>query len=229
MKKLILVVVAAISLSATSCGYGGGSVKTYEDSVAYVLGLDVGNSLWNNVDSTINVDMVCKGIVDFYAKKTSMTPEETQEFLRNYFTVIKPEKEAKKNEVASNEMLAKAAKLSGAQVSESGLIYIIEEVGNGDKVALGDTVTAHYVLSDASGKVLQSSKDSGQPMTYTNNEGAMIKGFAEGVSYLGQGGKATLYLPCEIAYGERGGGMIGPKQALKFEVEVVSVAKPATK
>lgn len=225
MKKVLLILIAAVSLSATSCGYGG-SVKTSEDSLAYALGVDVGISLMNNVDSTLNAELVCKGIMDVFAKNASMTETQTREFLQHYFTNVLPNKKATENEQSSNEMLSKASKQSGAKTTESGLIYVIETVGAEPKIAQGDTVTAHYILSDASGKVLQSSKDSGEPMTYTNIDGAMIAGFSEGVAMLGQGGVATLYLPFTIAYGEQGNGAIGPKQALKFEVEIVKVAKP---
>lgn len=228
MKKVLLILVAAVAMTTTSCGYGG-SMKTDQDSLAYALGADIGTSLWNNIDSTLNPDLICKGIQDAFAKKldsTTMTPQQAQDYIRHYFTDIMPKKKAEANDKVSQEFLAAAAKEAGVQKTSSGLIYKIENAGGEAKVALGDTVTAHYVLSDATGKVLQSSKESGQPMTYTNVEGAMIKGFAEGVSFLGEGGVATLYIPFDLGYGEQGGGMIGPKQALKFEVEVIKVVKP---
>lgn len=226
MKKVLLILVAAISLSTVSCGYGG-SIKTDQDSLAYALGIDIGTSLWNNVDSTLNADLICAGIQDAFAKKTDkMTSEQAQEYIRHYFTEVMPKKKAEANEKLSQEFFDNAAKLSGVQKTQTGLMYVIENAGQGEKVALNDTITAHYVLSDASGKVLQSSKESGQPMTYTNTDGAMIKGFSEGVAMLSEGGKATLFIPYELAYGEQGNGMIGPKQALKFEVEVIKVVKP---
>ncbi len=228
MKKSLFILGAVAAMSAVSCGQTyGGSVDTQEDSVAYALGVDVGSSLFSNVDSTLNYELVCQGIADAFAKDAAMTPDEVRSFLQNYFTVVKPAKQAEENDKASVEFLANAAKEEGAQVSESGLIYIIGDAGAEHKIATGDTVSLHYILSDANGKVLQSSKDNGQPMKYTSTPTAMIKGFTEGVAMLGEGGKATLYLPYDIAYGENGGGSIGPKQALKFEVEVVKVAEPA--
>lgn len=227
MKKVLLILVAAVGLTTTSCGYGG-SMKTDQDSLAYALGVDIGSSLWNTIDSTMNPDLICKGIQDVFAKKldsTNMTAQQARDYIQYYFTEVMPKKKAEANDKVSKEFLAEAEK-SGVEKSASGLMYKIENAGAEAKVALGDTVTAHYVLSDATGKVLQSSKDSGQPMTYTNTEGSMIKGFAEGVAMLGEGGKVTLYIPYELGYGEQGGGMIGPKQALKFEVEVIKVVKP---
>lgn len=228
MKKVFLIVAAAAAVVSTSCSSSyGGSVKTQDDSVAYALGVDVGNSLFNNVDSTLDYNLVCKGIADAFNKNTTMEEAEVQQFLQNYFTVVKPAKAAEANEKASLAFLADAAKQEGFTTSESGLIYNVEEAGAEHKIETGDTVELHYILSDASGKVLQSSKESGNPMKYTSTPTAMIKGFTEGVAMLGEGGKATLYLPYDLAYGENGGGSIGPKQALKFEVEVVRVAQPA--
>lgn len=227
MKKVILILIATIGLSAISCGSFGGKISNEKDSLAYALGIDIGNTIWNRFDSTLNPEMVCKGINDVFAKKTeTMTGEEAQQYIQRYMTEIMPRIAAEKNEKLSVEFLAKAEKEAGVKKTASGLMYVIENEGAAEKVALNDTVTAHYTLYDASGKKLQSSKDGGQPMVYPNVEGAMLKGFTEGVAMLGEGGKATLYLPYDIAYGEQGGGMIGPKQALKFEVEVVKVVKP---
>lgn len=228
MKKTLFIFAAASALLATSCGsIGGGKVETQEDSVAYALGVDVGNSLFNNVDSTLNYELVCKGLIDAFTKNATMEEKDVQAFLQNYFMVIKPAKAAAENEKLSSAFLANAAKEEGAQVTESGLIYKIEDAGAEHKIADGDTVELHYTLIDASGKVLQSSKDNGRAMKYTCTPTAMIPGFTEGVAMLGEGGKATLHLPYDIAYGEKGGGNIGPKQALKFEVEIVRVAEPA--
>lgn len=232
MKKSFLILAAALGLATTACNsssFGGGSVETIEDSVAYALGLDVAYSFSTNIDSTLDYNLICKGIADYFSGNSNLTPQQNQEFLQRYFTVVLPAKKATENEKASNEMLAAAAKLSGAQTSESGLIYIIETPGSEPKVQEGDEVTAHYILSDANGNVLQSSKDSGQPMVYVNKPGSMIAGFSEGVAMLGEGGKATLYVPYTLGYGEQGNQMIGPKQALKFEVEVVSVKKAEAK
>ncbi len=227
MKKVIsLFAVCVIALSAVSCGYGG-KPSTQKDSVAYALGIDIGMSIYNNTDSTLNYELICQGIADAFNGDTSfMTPAAAGEALRYYFTEVKPKELAAEGKKASEAFLADAAKQDGAQTSPSGLIYIISEAGAEEKTAHGDTLSVHYVLSDIKGNILQSSKDSGQPMTYPNTPGAMIPGFEEGIAMLGKGGKATLFIPSDIAYGDQGSGPIAPGQALKFEVEVVDVKKP---
>lgn len=231
MKKIILslaLITGAMSLSACS-GYGSASMETSKDSISYALGIDVGNSIRKNMDSTLNYKLICKGIADVFENSGDIQWTEAQEQLRIYFTETRPKEVATENEKASLTFLAAAAKESGVEASESGLLYNIENIGEGELAAVGDTLTVHYTLSDANGNKLQSSLDNGTPMTYVNAPGAMIKGFEEGVAMLGKGGKATLFLPCEIAYGAKGGGMIGANQALKFEVEVVDVKKPIEK
>ncbi len=230
MKKVIsLFALCTVALSAVSCGIvGGGSPSTQKDSVAYALGIDIGTSIRTNTDSTLNYEMICAGIEAAFKGDTSiMDSKEASEFLRYYFTEVKPKEMAEAGKKASVEFLANAAKTEGAQTSQSGLIYVIEDAGADQKVVYSDTVTLHYTLSDVNGNVLQSSKDMGQPMTYPNTPGAMIPGFEEGVLMLGKGGKATLFVPSEIGYGDQGSGPIAPGQALKFEIEIVDVKKAA--
>lgn len=228
MKKSFLILTAAMGLATTACNsssFGGGKIETTEDSVAYALGLDVAHSFYTNIDPNLDYNLICQGIADYFNENSSISVQQNQEFLQTYFQVTLPAKKSVENEKSSNEMLAAAAKMSGAESTESGLIYIIEDKGSAPTIVEGDEVVAHYVLYDASGNMLQSSKDSGQPMTWVNTPGSMIAGFKEGVEMLGEGGKATLFLPYDLAYGEQGNQMIGPKMALKFEVEVVSVKK----
>ncbi|MEF9949745.1 MAG: FKBP-type peptidyl-prolyl cis-trans isomerase [Mucinivorans sp.] len=224
MKKVILILIAAVGFAATSCG-GSTTVKTEQDSLAYALGVDIGTALWTNFDSTMNPNIIADGIKDVFAKKANLTREQAGQYIQHYMTEVLPKQKAEKNEKASAEFLAAAEKEANAVKSASGLISVIETVGAEPKPAPGDTITVNYTLYDAAGKKLQSSLDTGTPYTYPNVENASIPGFMEGVNQLGVGGKATLYLPYQIAYGENGNGMIEPKQSLKFEVEIVKIVK----
>ncbi len=227
MKKLILASMAVVALMTTACGGGyGGTVETADDSVAYAIGVNVGNALFSNTDSTMNYQLVCKGIADVFEKNANMLPEESEKILQHFYTQVLPERKSKANEQASSEFLASAAKEAGAVTSESGLIYVMEEAGAEHKVEVGDTVSVHYTLYDLNGNKLESSYDRGTPMTYPFSTTGMIKGFTEGIALLGEGGKATLYIPSELGYGDQGSRTIGPKQALKFEIEVTKVAQP---
>lgn len=225
MKKVLLILVAAVGLSATSCG-SSASIKTEQDSLAYALGVDIGTTMWNQIDSTMSPDLVAQGILDVFAKKANMTTEQAGQYIQYYMTEVKPRIEGEKNEKAAVAFFEAAEKEAGAVKSESGLISVVTAPGDEPKAVAGDTVTVNYTLYDASGKKLQSSIEAGYPLTFPLEDGQMIEGFIEGVTGLGQGGSATLYLPSALAYGDQGRGSIGPKSALKFDVEVVKVVKP---
>lgn len=198
-------------------------LKTEADTLAYAIGLDMGRQFFNNVDSTINIKTVSKALTAVFEGNPQIEYAEAKTFLETYFNVTLPKRLSDENIAKSAKMMAEAAKMEGAKVSESGLIYIIEDEGAEHKIQDGDQVAIHYALYNPDGELLQSSKDLGRPMRYKVTPTAMIEGFTEGVAMLGEGGVATLYLPSEIAYGTKGGGTIGPDMALRFDVEVVSV------
>lgn len=106
----------------------------------------------------------------------------------------------------------------------SGLYYIEKEKGTGKPVEIGKKVKVHYTLYNLSGKMIQSSKDSGQPFEFTVGQGQVIKGWDEALTYMREGAKAKIILPSEIAYGatERGPD-IPAYSTLVFDIEVLEV------
>lgn len=113
--------------------------------------------------------------------------------------------------------------------TESGLSYEVTEVGTGEQPQAGDKVTVHYTgyLTDSAKTKFDSSLDRGKPFTFTLGKGQVIKGWDEGIALLKAGDKATLYIPSDLAYGERGAGQVIPPNAdLVFEVELISFETP---
>lgn len=110
---------------------------------------------------------------------------------------------------------------SSVATTESGLSYKIENAGEGNKVTKADKVKLNYKGMTIDGNVFDETK--GNPLEMT--AGNFIPGFTEGLEMLGKGGKATLYIPGELAYGEKGVPQIniGPNSTLVFEVEVVDI------
>jgi FKBP-type peptidyl-prolyl cis-trans isomerase len=121
----------------------------------------------------------------------------------------------------------KKADKQGKEVkTKSGLKYIDQKVGKGDKAEKGDTVTVHYTGWLTNGKKFDSSKDRGDPFTFELGAGKVIKGWDEGVAGMKVGGKRKLTIPPELAYGKRGAGDdIPPDATLIFEVELLKVEK----
>ncbi|EDY83699.1 peptidyl-prolyl cis-trans isomerase, FKBP-type domain protein [Verrucomicrobiia bacterium DG1235] len=109
-----------------------------------------------------------------------------------------------------------------AQSTESGLHYIVEKEGEGEKPKKGQKVTAHYHGTLLNGKVFDSSVDRGQPFQFAVGMGRVIKGWDEAFLDMKKGEKRKLILPAQIAYGLRGSPpVIPPNSVLIFDVELL--------
>jgi FKBP-type peptidyl-prolyl cis-trans isomerase FkpA len=109
-----------------------------------------------------------------------------------------------------------------AKPTESGLIYIETKKGSGKKPQATDIVKVHYTGKLLNGTVFDSSVDRGQPVEFPLNQ--VIPGWTEGLQLMGIGGKATLIIPSNIAYG-MGQGPIPPYSTLVFDVELIDIIK----
>ncbi len=118
--------------------------------------------------------------------------------------------------------LKQNAKKEGVKTLPSGLQIKIIKEGEGRQPKATDKVVVHYRGRLIDGTEFDSSYKRGQPAEFAVN--GVIKGWTEGLQLLKEGGKAELYVPANLAYGSRGaGGLIGPEEALVFEVELISV------
>ncbi len=125
---------------------------------------------------------------------------------------------------AAAEADALKAYTEGAQKTESGLMYVIQEEGNGPKPTVGQQVEVHYELKLVDGTVVDSSFQRGQPIAISIGVGQVIPGWDEGILLLNEGSKATLVVPSDLGYGPAGaGGVIPPNATLIFNVELVKV------
>jgi FKBP-type peptidyl-prolyl cis-trans isomerase len=128
-----------------------------------------------------------------------------------------------KNAEESAEWLAEVEKMEGVEKTESGLLYRIDRKGNGKK-ATNDTdiVKVNYEGKVRSGKVFDSSYERGEAIEFPLN--GVIKGWTEGMKLVEVGGQITLWIPAELAYGDRQRSEdIGPNCALEFKVELLDV------
>lgn len=115
----------------------------------------------------------------------------------------------------------------GVQVTESGLQYIVEKEGEGDKPSETSTVKVHYHGTTPEGEVFDSSVDRGTPLEISLNR--VIPGWTEGVQLMSVGSKYKFFVPQELAYGanapQGGSGPIKPYMPLVFEVELLEIVK----
>jgi FKBP-type peptidyl-prolyl cis-trans isomerase len=108
--------------------------------------------------------------------------------------------------------------------TNSGLEYIETQAGTGAQAVAGKLVSVHYTGKLTNGKVFDSSHTRGEPIEFPLGAGHVIKGWDEGIALMKVGGKATLTIPPELGYGQRGaGGAIPPNATLIFDVELVAV------
>lgn len=210
--------------------------------ISSAFGYDIGLNLRKNT-FPLQLVWLFQGIDDVHNSKAIMSEQQAGDYIRNYFTVVVPAQ----NKKASQEWLAGIEKKSGVKKTESGLLYKIEAEGDvATKPSAEDVVKVHYKGTTRKGNVFDASRFADMPAerqqmmkqykpdTYMNDEpvefplNRVIKGWTEGLQLIGKGGKMTLWIPSELAYGERGAGQnIAPNEALCFEVELVDVTKSA--
>ena len=132
------------------------------------------------------------------------------------------EQEATLNQQASEAFLAANAEKDGVVVLDSGLQYKVLEAGEGAKPAADDTVEVHYRGTLIDGTEFDSSYARGESITFP--VGGVIAGWTEALQLMPVGSKWELYIPSDLAYGPGGTqGVIGPNQALVFEVELLGI------
>ena len=128
------------------------------------------------------------------------------------------EKYAKEGE----DFLAENAKRADVTETDSGLQYEVIEAGSGDKPSASSTVRTHYRGTLINGEEFDSSYSRGEPTEFPVN--GVIAGWTEALQLMPVGAKWKLFIPYQLAYGERGaGGAIGPYQALVFEIELIAI------
>ena len=217
--------------AATSAADAEVALDTDAQKFSYSAGFEIGGRLKQMDSVDIDLAAMSAGLADAYGSKDGrLTDEEMAEVKQNIYKAAaeKRNAEAAKKAAANLEegqaFLAENAAKEGVKTTESGLQYQILEAGEGDAPAATDTVVVHYAGTLINGEEFDSSHKRGQPATFKLN--GVIKGWTEGLQLLKPGGKAKLFIPPELAYGERGAGaMIGPNATLVFEVELLEVKK----
>ena len=126
--------------------------------------------------------------------------------------------------INSEAYLAENAQNEGVQVTSTGLQYQVMAEGDGERPVATDTVTVHYHGTTMDGRVFDSSIERGEPAQFPLN--GVIAGWTEGVQLMRVGSKFKFFIHPDLAYGTQGAGqMIGPNDALIFEVELIKIGE----
>ena len=225
MKFKLMVVLGILFLVSQLNAQEKVVLKDQKDKISYILGMDIGNNL-KKQSVSVNPKILAKGIEDALAgAKPLLTEQEIRETMMAFQKemMAKQAEVAKKNKTEGEAFLAENKKKEGVKTLPSGLQYKVMKAGTGKKPKSNDTVTVNYRGTLIDGTEFDSSYKRGQPATFQVS--GVIPGWTEALQLMEEGAKWQLFVPSNLAYGERGaaGGMIGPNSTLIFEVELISI------
>lgn len=203
-------------------------LKSLTDRVSYMLGADIGNSLRTS-KTEINPDVVNRGLADSYLGKPLLLTEAEIAKVKEEFTqklqqdyAARTKEAADKNKAEGAAFLADNKKKPGVVTTASGLQYQVLSEGKGPKPGPDAQVKVHYRGTLLNGTEFDSSYKRGEPVTLKLS--AVIPGWTEALKLMKVGGKYKLFVPSDLAYGEREVGQeIGPNSTLIFEVELLGI------
>ena len=192
------------------------------DKVSYSLGIGLADNLKSQGIEELNPNALADALTDvFEGKNLKISREESHNLMQAYFQNPQSKK-ADALKAEGEAFLAANKNKSGVVTLPSGLQYEIITEGNGPKPGPTAQVTTHYHGTLINGEVFDSSVERGQPATFGVNQ--VIKGWQEALQLMPKGSKWRLFVPYDLAYGDRGaGGKIGPYAALVFEVELIDI------
>jgi FKBP-type peptidyl-prolyl cis-trans isomerase FkpA len=230
-----ILALALVAGLATACGKQDGSgdsteLATDPQKFGYAIGVDIGKSL-KPVKDEVDVNALVAGLRETIDGKEPRLTDEVREQVKGDITRKLQQKQmeertakAKTAQEAGVKFLEENAKREGVKTTASGLQYEMLTEGSGAQPKSSDKVKVHYKGTLIDGTEFDSSYARGQPVEFPL--GNVIPGWTEGLQLMKVGGKAKLYIPSTLAYGERGAGAkIGPNETLIFEVELLNVEK----
>jgi FKBP-type peptidyl-prolyl cis-trans isomerase FklB len=227
MKRLIFIVTACSVALPLFGQEKSPQLKDQKDKVSYSIGLNIGSNL-SKQNIPINPDVLATGIKDAIAGKPQLTPDQVKETMAAFEKDMEQKQQAaaQKNASEGAKFLEENKKKEGVKTTASGLQYKLIKEGTGAQPKENDTVTVNYRGTLIDGKTeFDSSYKRGEPATFPVN--GEIKGWTEALQLMKVGSKYQVFIPPNLAYGERAVGPdISPNSTLIFDVELMGV-KPA--
>jgi FKBP-type peptidyl-prolyl cis-trans isomerase FklB len=228
MKRIALAVMAFSLITPLFADEKPPQLKDLKDKASYSFGLNIGlNMRRENVD--VNPDVFLAGLKDGLAsRRPLLTEQEVRETMMAFQKEMqdKQAEQAKKNSADGEKFLAENKNKEGIRTTASGLQYKALKEGNGAQPKVADTVTVNYRGTLLDGTEFDSSYKRGQPATFPVT--GVIKGWTEALQLMKVGSKFQLFIPANLAYGDRSPGVqIPPGSMLIFEVELLDVKSPS--
>lgn len=190
--------------------------------LGYALGITLGTNFKNSGIETLDYSKLAKGIQDVLeGNKPEISTEEAQNIINTFFQELgNKQGDAAKKE--GEQFLASNAKRTEVVTLPSGLQYEVITKGSGKVPSASDSVKVHYHGTLIDGTVFDSSVQRGEPASFGVTQ--VIPGWVEALQLMPVGSKWKLYIPYDLAYGDRGAGnSIPPFTTLVFEVELLDI------
>lgn len=222
---------AALLAVAAGCQQGGEPAEappeplaSDADKASYSLGYRFAENVQRQFPEDIQSEAFVRGVRDQLAGSEAEVGTEEAERVLTAMMEARQAKAANQALETLEEGLAfleQNAEREEVTALESGLQYEVLEAGEGDKPEATDTVTTHYEGRLIDGTVFDSSYERGEPASFPLNR--VIPGWTEGLQLMSPGAKYRLYVPPDLAYGDRAAGEIPPNSTLIFDVELLDV------
>jgi len=227
LMKRFLIFLAAFSFALSLFGQEKApQLKDQKDRVRYSIGLNIGSNLGRQ-NVQINPDALAAGIKDAIAGKPQLTQDQVKETMAAFEKDMmeKQKAAADKNASEGAKFLEENKKKAGVKTTASGLQYKVIKEGTGAQPKENETVTVNYRGTLINGTEFDSSYKRGEAATFPVD--GVIKGWTEALQLMKVGSKYQLFVPANLAYGERAVGPdISPNSTLIFEVELMGI-KPS--
>ena len=228
MKHFIVVVSASLLALPLFGQEKSPQLKDQKDKVSYSIGMNIGFNL-SKQKVDINPDILAAGIKDSIAGKPLLTQDQVKDVMAQFEKDMeqKQKQAGEKNKTDGAKFLEENKKKPGVKTTASGLQYKAEKEGTGVQPKPTDMVTVNYRGTLIDGTEFDSSYKRGQPATFPVN--GVIKGWTEALQLMKVGSKYQLWIPSNLAYGERSvSPELGPNATLIFEVELMDAKPPPT-
>lgn len=226
MKRLALCMTALLFV----VGCGKKNLKTDKEKYSYAIGYQFTKNLkTQNVDIDANAFKAAVDEVLKDKKELSMTEEDMQKAMQKMYELRQGamNKEAEENKKKGTEYLEKNKAAEGVKSTETGLQYKVQTEGSGVTPKDDDTVVVHYKGTLIDGTEFDSSYKRNQPAEFPVK--AVIPGWTEALKKMKKGAKWNLYIPPELAYGDRGRPGIPANSVLVFDVELIDIKAAGAK
>jgi len=228
MTRITPIILLLLLFHLTGCN-SSPSLESDTAKQSYAFGYFIGQDLQQK-EAAIDPEALYQGIQDGLGTNPQLTEEAINAAWESFQLTVRKnhtEKQARlkiENSEKSTAFLSDNKTKEGIITTASGLQYRINKKGTGKQPALSDSVVVHYRGTLLDGTEFDSSYKRNKPATFGVTQ--VIKGWTEALTLMTVGSQWTVYLPASLAYGEYGSGpLIGPNQALIFEIELLDIAK----